>query len=221
MDELQDVPLFKQTLAAIAESAASCNGLLSSSLKDGAAATPDGISLLSLKNSLMLAYMHNLVLLTLARLHGRSLDSDDRVRSSLVEQLVRQRVILEKIKPLETKLRYQIDKLVSRADAADRQEAENGGSGIRDEEIANGKMERMACEQVSRLRSSLHSDPLAFKPNPAALAGQDDPDAGSDEDGGVKGVAGPSDGIYRPPRLAPVAYNEDTRGGSRTLLRLF
>lgn len=53
-------------------------------------------------------------------------------------------------------------------------------------------------------------DPLAFRPNPDALVG-----GGSDEDDdqGADGVS--QDGIYRPPKLAPMPYVEPTSKEAR------
>lgn len=152
-DELVDLPLFKSTLTSIAQSASSCHGLLSSLNIDTELSYANGISLLSLKNSLLLSYMHRLTLLTMAKLQGRSLQSDDRVRKLLVEELVRERVMLEKIRPLEAKLRYQLDKLVTKADNADRQDAERAaGIAVNDDDIANGARQSTNDQSFSDMR---------------------------------------------------------------------
>lgn len=101
----------------------------------------DGISLLSLKHHLMLSYCQALVLLSTHRLLGHtfspssstdsqpSASSNDTLKpfgssdrgtrgsapSDLVNALVEKRIVLEKVKALESKMRYQIDKLVRRA----------------------------------------------------------------------------------------------------------
>jgi U3 small nucleolar ribonucleoprotein protein LCP5 len=90
----------------------------------------DGISLLSLKHHLLLAYMQSLVLLQSHRLLGHSLttrspppepfNSSDRGRrgadaGDLVDSMIEGRIVLEKIKLLESKMRYQIEKLVQLA----------------------------------------------------------------------------------------------------------
>lgn len=164
-EPLPDLELFSSTLAAISGSAGSVANLLSS------VAVPEygsGISLLSLKNHLLLSYMHNLVLLLLQRLHGRSLDGDhaatengNTVRKALVERLIQERIMLEKVKPLEVRLRYQIDKLVKKAENADRLEAEGGGDDAQlEEEIANGQSGLASLESGSlqySLQIRLHS----------------------------------------------------------------
>lgn len=140
-DVLPDLALYESTLSAMSKSAESVANLLSESTGDNLPTYPNGISLLSLKNSILLSYMHNMTLLALCKLEGRSLEKDDQVRKILVERLIRERVILEKIKPLEAKLKYQVDKLVKKAEDADRIERE-GGRPEDDEEIGNGKGNR-------------------------------------------------------------------------------
>jgi U3 small nucleolar ribonucleoprotein protein LCP5 len=56
-----------------------------------------------------------------------------------------------------------------------------------------------------------NKDPLAFRPNPNNLGGKDSEASGSDhsENEDIGGS-----GIYRPPRVAPVPYNETGRNSS-------
>ncbi|GAA5829057.1 hypothetical protein JCM11251_004110 [Rhodosporidiobolus azoricus] len=103
---------------------------------------PSGISLLSLKNHLLLSYLHHLVALFSIKLSSRSLASTEGP-ADVVQQLVKLRVVLEKVAPLEQKLKYQVEKLVRKADQFD----EEGAQG--EEDVLN--------------------DPLAFRPNPANL----------------------------------------------------
>jgi U3 small nucleolar ribonucleoprotein protein LCP5 len=100
----------------------------------------DGISLLSLKNQVLINYVHGLALLSAQRVLGHSLqertpptrpfqDSQREVRGSkagdLVDSLIEGRVILEKEKVLEARMRYQIEKLVrAAAGPTSNQEAE-------------------------------------------------------------------------------------------------
>ena len=86
-----------------------------------------GISLLSLKHHLLLSYLRSLVLISSGRalgndLNGRSAPTqsfsrkDRDARGSqmgdLVDSMIENRVVLEKIHVLEAKMRYQIDKLI-------------------------------------------------------------------------------------------------------------
>lgn len=89
--------------------------------------TTDGISLLSLKHHIMLSYLQSLVLISSHRILGNTLDQrsppaqpfssiEREPRGSdagdLVDSMVEGRVVLEKIKALEGRMRYQIEKLV-------------------------------------------------------------------------------------------------------------
>ncbi|KAK4293875.1 hypothetical protein Pmani_033460 [Petrolisthes manimaculis] len=76
-------------------------------IKDENMKTGQGISLLELKNQSFLAYMANLACITLRKLKGLKLENDPSI-----ERLVELRVVLERIRPLEDKLKYQIDKYV-------------------------------------------------------------------------------------------------------------
>lgn len=94
--------------------------------------TKDGISLLSLKHHIMLSYMQSLALLSAHRVLGHTLaDKSSTQRKSftnaergpqgtqpgdLVELMVENRVVLEKVKALESKMQYQIEKLVRLAE---------------------------------------------------------------------------------------------------------
>src|SRR5712672_3486201 len=55
-------------------------------------------------------------------------------------------------------------------------------------------------------------DPLAFRPNPEALMGGG---GGPDENDEQGSDAASADGIYRPPRLAPMPYIEPTSKEAR------
>ncbi|KAF9228726.1 hypothetical protein BS17DRAFT_691170 [Gyrodon lividus] len=151
--------------------------------------TRDGISLLSLKHHLMLFYLQSLVLLSARRVAGDSLE--DKASSSLpfstvnrdargagvgdlVDSMIEGRVVLEKIKVLESRMRYQIEKLVRVADDASK---------------------------------NIADDPLAFRPNPKNLANNDQ-GSGAESDQDQNEDEENRDGIYRPPKLAPMPYTE-------------
>lgn len=155
--------------------------------------------MLSLKNQLLLSYIHHLVAVFSLKLTSTSLTSTEGV--DVVNSLVKLRVVLEKISPLEGKLKYQIEKLVRKADQA--------AEGADEDDVANGQWREKAvpsheiglADPVSRL-----VDPLAFRPNPSALMmdsrGSDS--GGSDSEGEKAGKSG----VYRPPRVAAMPYTE-------------
>ncbi|BGP18997.1 hypothetical protein JCM10213_009294 [Rhodosporidiobolus nylandii] len=103
---------------------------------------PSGISLLSLKNQLLLSYLHHLIALFTVKLSSRSLAATDGP-ADVVQQLVKLRVVLEKVAPIEQKLKYQVEKLVRKADQFE--------------------------EEGAQAEEDVLNDPLAFRPNPANL----------------------------------------------------
>jgi len=66
----------------------------------------DGIPLLRIKNECMAQYLADLISVTGHQLNGKSIEG-----STLVNRLIEERVTLERIRPLEEKLKYKIDKL--------------------------------------------------------------------------------------------------------------
>ncbi|KAI8059585.1 hypothetical protein BC940DRAFT_313467 [Gongronella butleri] len=140
-------------------------------LKEGELKTSRGISFLEVKYQVLLQYISQLAIFAYAKLSGKQIEGH-----SLIESLVELRIVLERIKPIEAKLKYQIDKLVRQS-----------------------VLESQAPGQAV-------DDPLSFKPNPMSLMdkeGQDENEDNDSDDGSE-----PTSGVYRPPKMAPVTYNE-------------
>ncbi|KAL8650377.1 MAG: hypothetical protein Q9226_005168, partial [Calogaya cf. arnoldii] len=90
----------------------------------------EGLSLLDTKNELLLSYLQNIVYLILYKIRNQrdvsETDSQDAGPShnDIVKNLVSLRLYLEKgVRPLETRLKYQLDKLLLAASEADAQPA--------------------------------------------------------------------------------------------------
>ena len=158
-------------------------------------ADKDGLDFLAVKNSLLLSY-----LIDMANHFSQSLQGN----SGSIERLTEMKIALEKIRPLEKKMRYQLDKLLS---------------------SDNSTTFATAGEQ---------QDPLSFRPNPESLheddkglSSEDDSDDGSDDSnaevdddlaaaratlklaGDKKDRKDVGDGVYRAPRMAAVPYPSD------------
>lgn len=69
-----------------------------------------GISFLDVKNLNLLNYISNLTYLILRKLSGEKIEDD-----ASVDRLIELRVMMEKMKPIDEKLRYQVKKLLSSA----------------------------------------------------------------------------------------------------------
>ncbi|TFJ97173.1 peroxisomal leader peptide-processing protease [Platysternon megacephalum] len=76
-------------------------------VRAGAFPTEKGLSFLELKAQLLLLYLQGLAQLVLEKSWGRSLAAQPAVL-----RLAELRTVLEKMRPIEQKLRYQVDKLV-------------------------------------------------------------------------------------------------------------
>ncbi|PWN89524.1 hypothetical protein FA10DRAFT_280513 [Acaromyces ingoldii] len=166
---------------------------------DSQSGATGGHSLLGLKNLTMVSYLHHLILLCSLQLSGPSASEKSSLserRGDIVDNLIRQRLVLEKMRPMEARIKGHIEGLLraatsSSANAQDRQNNDDEGEGAAD------------------------VDPLSFRPNLASF--DQGPSSQPDRRSKTKKDSRPSrnaetddsDGIYRPPRLAPVAYDEN------------
>jgi U3 small nucleolar ribonucleoprotein protein LCP5 len=169
----------------------------------------DGISLLDVKNELLLSYLQNLVFLILLKLRqaksGKLDGREDELKlgDMVVSKLVELRLYLEKgARPLEDKLRFQIDKVLRAADDAERSakaaqesaKANGHGSGSEsgseegDSEDEDGDQD--GAVDGRKIADLQHRPNLSGWQRPAAAA-----TAGKEKD---------ASGVYRPPKIAPV-----------------
>ncbi|KAL9064637.1 MAG: hypothetical protein Q9157_007757, partial [Trypethelium eluteriae] len=147
-------------MAAIENSLPALISQLTSSLSSAADILPEqtlplhhGISLLDVKNELMLAYLQNIAFLILykirntakPRLRKAKADRNDiqtqdqSLEDEAVKKLVELRVYLERgVRPLEVRLKYQVDKVLRTADDAARQEAQKANGASKPKPSANG-----------------------------------------------------------------------------------
>ena len=113
-----------KTLGAIEESVEP----LVKAARDGAFATADGISYLDTKYLLMLSYCSSIVFYLLLKAEGRPVKDHP-----VIERLVEIRLYLEKLRPIDKKLQYQVRRDDARR-GGERRERERGrGRGIRDQ----------------------------------------------------------------------------------------
>lgn len=178
----------------------------------------DGISLLDTKSEILLSYLHNLVFLIIFQLRNASNNTDATVQSAdtslrdeAVKKLVELRVFLDRgVRPLEGRLKYQVDKVIKAAEDADRNEHEPKPRKARKaaDGNASGSDEGSSDEDVSGSEanndedSDEDMDEMAYRPNVAAFS------KGKPEEKQSRSKATtkePSDGIYRPPKIMPTA----------------
>jgi len=77
------------------------------------------VSFLEVKNQLLLDYCINVVFFMLLKAEGKQIDNHP-----AIDRLVKLRVYLEKLRPLDKKMKYQIDKLLRLAALGDRDDEE-------------------------------------------------------------------------------------------------
>lgn len=156
-------------------------------------ADKDGLDFLAVKNSMLLSYLIDLTHHFSQTMQGKK---------GSVDRLTEMKTALEKTRPLEKKMRYQLDKLLSTSDS------------------------------TTFATAGERQDPLSFRPNPEALKEENDDkglssDDGSDDDdesdddvdddlaaaratlklaGERRDKKGDDDGVYRAPRMAAVPY---------------
>lgn len=177
-------------------------------------APKDGISLLDVKNELLLSYLQNLIFLILVKLRKTKQSSpndedghfDD---GEVVTKLVELRLYLEKgVRPLEEKLRYQIEKVLRAADDAERNEKAAqaaAASGSDSESSDEGSEEEDQGEEEA---PAPKIDVLHAHPNLGALARRP-----AVNTAGKHGKE--NDGVYRPPKVAPTVMPTTERREKR------
>ncbi|KAJ3435875.1 neuroguidin [Anaeramoeba flamelloides] len=136
--------------------------------------TENGISLLESKQHLLLSYCIELLFYSAFRTKGNFSSDHD-----LIDKLIKKRVIIEKIKPIEHKIKYQIDKLIKLA-----------LSGTSDLLKSSQKGSESKLKQVQPFSND--QDPLSFKPNLDSLVSKFDQDDDS--------------GLYKTNKIASVEF---------------
>ncbi|KAL8382136.1 hypothetical protein RB595_006087 [Gaeumannomyces hyphopodioides] len=192
--------------------------------------TPNnGISLLDVKNELLLSYLQNVVFLILLKTRtakggtsGTGQRSATELNDAVVKKLVELRLYLEKgVRPLEDKLRYQIEKVLRAVDDVERQEkaeaaagaaaAKGGKRSEADSDSASGSDDDSSDDEDGDDDNSGEAPgpkiaDLQYRPNPAAFVRPPGADDGDDDPGSAaRGKTGGKDGIYRPPKIAPTS----------------
>ncbi|KAL4926402.1 small subunit rRNA maturation protein LCP5 [Aspergillus undulatus] len=177
----------------------------------------DGISLLDTKCDLLLSYLQNLVFLMILQLRElpskntteEKEDNDSTsIRTQVTNKLIELRTYLDRgVRPLEGRLKYQVDKVIKAAEEAERAEkgaqtAKAPKSKSRDEsesEEASGSDNASSDEEDESDEEDI--DEMAYRPNVSAFSKKVEPEAKMDK----SARKATSDGIYRPPKIMPTA----------------
>lgn len=176
--EQRDLPQAFRLLGEMNANVLQVNQLVDNMLvrvKNGEISTDKGLSFLEMKYHMLLSYLINLTYVVLRKCSGERIEGDPSI-----DRLIEIRTVLEKIRPIDHKLKYQIDKLVKTA--------------------VTGTIN---SDDPSNFRAN--PDALVAK-----LDSEDsDSDQEEDEDG-VKSTTQQSrkSNVYVPPKLAAVHYGQ-------------
>ncbi|KAI8629338.1 U3 small nucleolar ribonucleoprotein lcp5-like protein [Xylariaceae sp. FL1651] len=172
--------------------------------------TENGVSLLDVKNELLLSYLQNLVFLILIKIRNAKNDTLDSAEDStdtphaVVKKLVELRLYLEKgVRPLEERLRFQLDKIIRAADDADRKEKAA-------KEAQDASSESESGSEVGSEDSDVDEDAANHRDMDRkahnSANGQNAPSFSNFRAPVTVGMAAAAQGktgIYRPPKITP------------------
>ncbi|KAH8376662.1 hypothetical protein KR093_000660 [Drosophila rubida] len=197
----QDIPQAIQLLGEMNSNVKQVTDLVEGMLqrvKRGELSTEYGLSFLEVKYHMLLDYLINLTYVVLRKCSGETIEGDPSI-----ERLIEIRTVLEKIRPIDYKLRYQIDKLVKTATT--------GVSSSTDPILYKPNPEDML--------SAAGADNDADDDDDQADSDSDADEDEDDEAGAAKKprkAATPGKaGVYVPPRIKPVYYDGDERDADK------
>ncbi|KAF1963412.1 hypothetical protein CC80DRAFT_486803 [Byssothecium circinans] len=169
----------------------------------------EGISLFDVKNELLLSYLQNLVFLILLKLRARSGKEEGAgevlsPQDEVVRKLVELRVYLEKgVRPLENRLKYQIDKIVRTADDAARKTTQAAKTSTLRKEKRNAESDSDDSDADSDDTDQSKEDVDEMTHGPRTANFHRSKNMSKDQK--PTAAAASKDGIYRPPKITPVS----------------
>ncbi|ALC38799.1 CG11030, partial [Drosophila busckii] len=195
----QDIPQAIQLLGEMNSNVKQVTDLVEGMLqrvKRGELTTEYGLSFLEVKYHMLLDYLINLTYVVLRKCSGETIEGDPSI-----ERLIEIRTVLEKIRPIDYKLRYQIDKLVKTATT--------GVSSSTDPILYKPNPEDMLSAAGAEHAEQDDDD-----------SDEHDDDEDEDEAAGAakkprKAATAGNTGVYVPPRIKPVYYDGDERDADK------
>lgn len=194
MQGQQDIPQAIQLLGEMNSNVKQVTDLVEGMLqrvKSGELTTEYGLSFLEVKYHMLLDYLINLTYVVLRKCSGETIEGDPSI-----ERLIEIRTVLEKIRPIDYKLRYQIDKLVKTATT--------GVSSNTDPTLYKPNPEGMMISAGAEEEEGDDDD------------SEEDSDEDEEDEAGAakkprKAATAGKSGVYVPPRIKPVYYDGDER----------
>nr|OQO15521.1 hypothetical protein B0A51_17448 [Rachicladosporium sp. CCFEE 5018] len=161
---------------------------------------PDnGIALLDAKTEIFLSYLQALALRNLTVLRGvkEGADAEEtrQLSDQLTNKLIEHRVYLERgVRPLEQRIKYEVDRNVRMAEDDDRKEAMKAKQPAA---ATNGHGSDSESDSDDEDQGTAENDAFAVRPNPAAMI-----QSSNDSTAPSRTAASSADGVYRPPRVS-------------------
>ncbi|CAD7086182.1 unnamed protein product [Hermetia illucens] len=193
-DVQQDLPQALQLLGEMNNNVKQVSDLVEGMLqrvKTGELSTEYGLSFLEIKYHMLLNYLINLTYVVLRKCSGQTIERDPSI-----DRLIEIRTVLEKIRPIDYKLRYQIDKLVKTAVTG----ATSSSDPITFKPNPNNLVSQLP-EQGSNSEASESSE--------------DDTDDDSKRKKSSGSKSESKTGVYVPPKLTAVHYDGDETKAER------
>ena len=182
----------------------------------------DGITLLTTKNEIFLAYLQALTLRNLSVIrsikYGSDVEITQKLSNDFTKKLVEHRVYLERgVRPLEQRIKYQVDRVIKAADDEERIEARqivtNNGTLKRSNVVDLGdKADKEDSDEDDSDESFEEEDQIdaaSFKPNVLTMQNK------ATDLRDTRRASGNEDGAYRPPRISATSM-PTTQGRERT-----
>ena len=185
----------------------------------------DGLSLLDVKNELLLSYLEHMVFLIVLKLRNASsatgaaseseshlsLENSD-LGQAVVKKLVELRLYLEKgVRPLEEKLRYQVEKALRAAEEVERaaRQKQQSAAAAAAEEEENDSDSGSDDERNGDDAGFVDEEEVANnRPNRAAFVRTSSTAAAAKTKLSSDDASAGAAGVYRPPKIAPTLMPE-------------
>lgn len=170
-------------------------------------APENGITLFDAKNEIFLSYLQALALRNLNVIRSIKEGGDSAaaraVSDNITKKLVEHRVYLERgVRPLEQKIKYQVDRVVKAADDEDRLAAQKVKQASVVSEEADGEGSQDSGDDSSdESDSDAEADLNAYQPRAAGMRSAFGANENETDSRGKRS----EDGIYRPPRISATA----------------
>ncbi|GAX72959.1 hypothetical protein CEUSTIGMA_g414.t1 [Chlamydomonas eustigma] len=219
---LSDAPELLALLQDLTDSLAEVRGRVGpvlSEVKSGGLATAEGVSYLEAKHLLLLQYCTHIVFYILLKAEGRPVKDHP-----VIARLVELRAYMEKIRPIDKRLQYQVERLIKAAQIASQQEAQLRHVGVKESAKAGKKAEKGSEMDAGLVPDEEdEGDASRYGPRRDQLVPKIKVNSGEKSLGPGEDLEGGRTGLYRPPRINPVSMEGDidkaelTRNESRLM----